>query len=264
MLIEMHSPFRDLDWRWRRAQRLTSRPTIDPDAMNAEDEWIRLAASMCHANVNGHDSPSSHGVAASVAAAFELHRAGGLECAVLQARLLAGESDEAIAAKSGIAPETVAAYEALHFNVRDRLAGRDWIVSRVLGLYPRTAEPRAEKTNLIRRYGYFGGPLLVDLWTAYFTGASLAEFGPDADVRAALDLLVKIWSEPVTDVAATLRGFSEYEKLLKRLRSRTANAAETPNNPLPLDLAAAISSDFRVELDFNEPAQTQEASTDAA
>jgi hypothetical protein len=68
----------------------------------------------------------------------------------------------------------------------------------------------------------------------------------------------------MTDVAATLRGFSEYEKLLKKMHSRTANAAETPNNPLPLDLAAAISSDFRVELDFNEPAQTQEASTDAA
>ncbi|HVX62144.1 MAG TPA: hypothetical protein VHC19_16115 [Pirellulales bacterium] len=232
----------------------------EPNAAEAEDEWIRLATSMANANVNVHDSPMSHGVAA----AFNFHRAGGLNRAVLQARLLAGESSQAIAAKMGMQPEAVDAYEALLYSVRDRLAARDWIASRVLGMFPWTAESRADKANLVRLYGYNGGPLLVDLWAAYFAGASLTEYGSDDEVRASLDLLVRLFEQPVADLASTLKCLADFQRLLKTVRRRAANATETPNNPLPLDLSAAIPSEFHVIPDFAEPAQTQVASTDAA
>lgn len=263
MLIEMHCPFRPLDWRWQRAQELANRPPADPEAVEPEDLWTRLAAIVPLADGKGRDSCEST-KAASAAAAIELHRTGGFACAVLQARLLAGESDDAIAAKMGVNSEVVAAYEALFYSVRDRLSARDWIMGQVLRLYPLTPESRSDKTNLLRLYGYCGGPLLVDLWTAYFTGGSLADYGADADVRAMLDLLVRLYEQPMTDLAATLRGLTDYEKLLNTARNRSANAAKTPNNPLPLDPSAAAPSDIRVDLDVVEPAQAQEASMDAA
>jgi hypothetical protein len=50
-----------------------------------------------------------------------------------RARILAGQSDEGVAARCRLAPETVHWFEARHFRVRDRLDAADWVAARVIG-----------------------------------------------------------------------------------------------------------------------------------
>jgi hypothetical protein len=251
-----------LDWRWRQTLELVRHPIAERDI---PDDWVRLAvATLCAPANNRRDSAFLDGKSEYITAAIQLHEAGGVTCAVLQARLLAGETNEAIAAKLGIAPETVEAYEALLFCVCDRLAAHDWVASQVLGLYPWLAASRADRMNLVRIFGYFAGPLAVDLWWAYFTGASLAEYGPDAEVRARLDLLARMWSQPMTDLSATLRVLAEYQKLLKTDRRRSASATVVSKDSPPLDISAAVSSEIHIEVETSDPAQTQGTAVDAA
>jgi hypothetical protein len=134
----------------------------------------------------------------------------------------------------------------------------------MLGLYPWLAASRADRTNLVRLFGYFGGPLLVDLWAAYFAGASLAAYGADADIRARLDLLVRMYECPLTDVTATFQILGDYTKLLKSERKQTAESAQTVEDPLPLDVSALVSAAIPPTPEVVEPAQTQEAAVDAA
>ncbi len=47
----------------------------------------------------------------------------------IEARILAGQSDDEIAAKTGCSPETVYWFEALHFCARDRLEYPGYVVT---------------------------------------------------------------------------------------------------------------------------------------
>jgi hypothetical protein len=79
----------------------------------------------------------------------------------VEAMLLAGESDEAIAEANGATPAAINLYEQLFFNVRDRLSNYNYIASIVLmdafmsGLGNRTPEMTA------KYFGYFGGPVIL-------------------------------------------------------------------------------------------------------
>lgn len=263
MLVnDAHDPLRPVNWRWREALGLACHPIVES---GPEDDWISLAASTLRATANRRESlPALRGRTESITAAIQLHEAGGLTCAVLQARLLAGESDEIIAAKLGIAPKTVEAYEALHFSVRSRLAARDWIAGKVLGLYPWFAASRADRMNLMRIFGYFAGPMLVDMWAVFFAGASLEEYGPDAEVRAALDLLVRTYQEPMENLTSTLKLLSELENLLKNARKEATNAPQTAENLPPVACSDAVQAEIQIAMDIEETAQAQETATDAA
>jgi hypothetical protein len=105
---------------------------------------------------------------------------------LIEARILAGQSDEDIAAELGTIPEVAEWYEALFFNVRDRLANHDWIVEEVL--YPamnrslqasmaREAKPKDQRQTplaqpfhdaTLKLFAYFGGPFVLDQVIAGF------------------------------------------------------------------------------------------------
>ena len=60
--------------------------------------------------------------------AYELHEHEDPDVRfVVEARILAGQSDEQTASVTGTLPETIYWYEALFFNVRDRLLAHDYI-----------------------------------------------------------------------------------------------------------------------------------------
>ena len=54
----------------------------------------------------------------------------------LEARILAGQSDDDISASMAVPPAVVAAFERSFFNVRDRLAAFDLILFHVIGYRP--------------------------------------------------------------------------------------------------------------------------------
>jgi hypothetical protein len=85
--------------------------------------------------------------------------------AVVEARVLAGESDQQIASRLGTVPEAIGWYEKACFDVRDRLRRPDFIASVI-----RRADPRASRVDEItaarcRTYkmlGYYGGSHVLD------------------------------------------------------------------------------------------------------
>lgn len=87
----------------------------------------------------------------------------------LEACLLARLSDSEVAERLPVEAKTVKLYESLFYNVRDRLDYQDYIAGTVLadtfmaGLPSRTPELTA------KYFGYWGGPLVLDLVTDCFT-----------------------------------------------------------------------------------------------
>lgn len=80
----------------------------------------------------------------------------------IEARILAGMDDESIAELYGTLPSTIAWYEMVFFNVRDRLNSRDWVQRIVLiPAILRGIEGRDEDAAW-KLFGYFGGPAVLD------------------------------------------------------------------------------------------------------
>ncbi len=78
----------------------------------------------------------------------------------VEARLLAGEPIEAIARKTALTPRAVATFEALFFNVADRLENRGYIIHIGVGLYTTPREP--DPGLAWRLFGLLGGPVVLD------------------------------------------------------------------------------------------------------
>jgi hypothetical protein len=89
----------------------------------------------------------------------------------VEAMLLARMSDEAIAEQSGVTPETVSVYEKLFFNVRDRLDNKNYIASEVLGNAFMAGLSNKSMELTAKYFGYFGGPLILELILDAFDGS---------------------------------------------------------------------------------------------
>jgi hypothetical protein len=120
--------------------------------------------------------------------AFSIHDHRGTDANVLsliEARLLAKQSDEEIAVDVPTLPAAIHWYEALYFNVRDRLMAHDWIMNYVLMPSFRqsheeataTADPLDEEMpgrptfrpiavpyydSTLKFFAYFGGRVMLD------------------------------------------------------------------------------------------------------
>lgn len=99
--------------------------------------------------------------------------------AILQSRILTGETDEEVAHRFATLPGVITWYERLFFNVRDRLTCHDWVVKSVLG----TAASRIANTDgshteyqrdlTYKLFGYFGGPMVLDVVISGFVAGEL-------------------------------------------------------------------------------------------
>jgi hypothetical protein len=80
--------------------------------------------------------------------------ASAMAVAQLEALILANKTPESISKQVGLSPESVTVYEALWFDVRDRLKFPGWISNRVIGTIHQgtigTLLP-----SLVRAYGYY-------------------------------------------------------------------------------------------------------------
>lgn len=80
----------------------------------------------------------------------------------IEAHLLARESNREIAFKNGCSLEVVEAYEQLFFNVRERLAHREYIVNVVMGEAVHRGLHERSYDLLWKLFGYAAGPCVLD------------------------------------------------------------------------------------------------------
>lgn len=164
-------PFSPPDWRWRRAVWLAEH---GPRRCPAREGALVVAAVRYL-----RDLGRGRGKAARADLAVRLPALAGavdLDLApepwprwVLEARLLTGEPCATTAAKCGLAPDTVDAYHDLFYCVRPRLEARGYILHTAIG--PRAHGPlgKDDRDVLLKLYGFFAGPHVLDALLDYFT-----------------------------------------------------------------------------------------------
>ncbi len=90
----------------------------------------------------------------------------------IEARILARQSDAEIGQTNGCWPQYIEAYEALFFNVRDRMDNRDFVLQSVLTPAFSRGFEAAEAGSLWKLFGYLGGPHVLDAMMSGFPGVS--------------------------------------------------------------------------------------------
>jgi hypothetical protein len=154
-------PFCPTDWRWQDAQRIADGrlPTwsdTDPGVLRVAS-YLRVASECA--------SPKAVALERrwpDLVRARELYEAGGLLRSLLEARLLAGQEDPAIAERLQLSPAVVACYESVYFNVREFLKASDWIHGRVLGMRSGSGFRHDELGAFWKWSAYVGGVGLLD------------------------------------------------------------------------------------------------------
>jgi hypothetical protein len=148
------SPKRPPDYRLQLATHLAGgravpEPWIDPWVRRARDHLLGVRTSGTVATPD------------DVGAAVALYRRGpAWRRTEVEARLLAGEPAEVVAAKTGVPDKVVEAYERLCFAVTDRLQHSGYIVHHAIKLHAPGAE--ANLGTHLKHYGYFAGPAVLD------------------------------------------------------------------------------------------------------
>jgi hypothetical protein len=175
--LRREAPFRPVDWRWQMARLL--REQSRRVSRRRDDEWVSLAKQFqtdlaaCRDDWQLLDLAEKY---PGVADARHMREDNGAECPrwEVEARLLAEDKPESIAARLALDPRAILAYEALFFNVQDRLHAQSWIVHTVMGrsIYANLTERQFDL--LWKMYGYFGGPFVLDALVTTFSNPTKA------------------------------------------------------------------------------------------
>jgi hypothetical protein len=172
------NPLRPPSWRWElaRAYAAAGAEEFDPGL----DPWVRRALAFQQAAARSEAAdPDAAAADVDVAAACRLRDAADARPRwVVEARLLARQDDGAVAARCGLTPGAVAAYEALFFAVRDRLDQNTYI--RHLAIGPQLYAPTADQDLgvVLKLFGYQGGPHVVDALVGALFGKAAPGYSP--------------------------------------------------------------------------------------
>jgi hypothetical protein len=89
----------------------------------------------------------------------------------VEAMLLANMPDQDIAEQAAVTAESISLYEKIFFNVRDRLSNKNYIASEVLGNAFMAGLSNKSMELTAKYFGYFGGPLILNLILDAFDGS---------------------------------------------------------------------------------------------
>ena len=96
----------------------------------------------------------------------------------IEARLLARQPFDEVGKACGIAPSVVEWYEALFFNITDRIEARDWIHQAILGPAALRSLVDQGRELSTKMFAYHGGPVLLEFLLTTFkdpTGPTVPE-----------------------------------------------------------------------------------------
>lgn len=193
LLITSTNPFRSPDWRWRRANEIheghglpTTRRRDGPQGY----KWISRALNFVKDYSNCRTDRQKAILAERRPDIFWAHWAwsnsSNPQRHSIEAQILARSDDYSIGFRCGLPPSTVETYEALFFNVREKLQHRGYILHCVMGQSIQRGITEREYDLLWKLYGYFLGPHIVAALESKFTNPTWCGT-PDAVGAAVLD-----------------------------------------------------------------------------
>jgi hypothetical protein len=176
-------PFREPDWRYKRVLQMVDSLDNPGRSTNRDDIWVRGLRNFILRYRNGNERArqrlefSNPGL--YFAYVIQERADDDYEVAfMIEARLLAQQTSEEIARESHTLPEAIDWYEALFFNVRDRIHSHDWVMKHVLmkAMLQGAARMKNDSDSKFSRdplaephwdaslkfMGYFGGPVMID------------------------------------------------------------------------------------------------------
>lgn len=169
--FEKFNPFRSPRWRFDRVLTLLDKKS-GPGSRTSwkkDDEFIKTARVFLRnyrsAKPDTYERESLFSENPGLYYANQIFEAEDEELrGVIEARILARQTDEEIADKICTLPSAVAWYEALFFNVRDRISNKDWVVRTIIGqeMLEHGVSSRIFHTTA-KMFAYFTGPLVLDL-----------------------------------------------------------------------------------------------------
>jgi hypothetical protein len=162
-------PWRPVDWRWQMAvwvaegRRRPEHPWVD-DRIRRASRFVAVLARRAYPN-------NQHLVRrfGAIAEAHRLHVAASQPVrAELEARLIAGQDDDAIAGKMGLSPAAVGTHHDLFYSVRELLAAEGVVLGVIYqGPYHRQLTD-GDRDVILRLIGFYAGPLMIDEVLAYW------------------------------------------------------------------------------------------------
>ena len=185
----VENPFLPPDWRWRRARFRVE--TKSRRQLRQDDDWTGRAKRFLR--LATRDEAKAFRSDPELGAAWHFSASGGLKRAEVEARVLARQSPDEIAAACRLDASVVELFEMLFFAVRDRLNSPSWIQHNALG--PKTWEPlqRDDIAWVWKAFGYFYGPVAIAELINAVNHAELLQIGLDAYLlpHSLLDLGLK-------------------------------------------------------------------------
>lgn len=160
--MQKHNFFRPLDWRWQAALRIAVRPrrksdrVADPEVL----DLVRFVREEDRPSRSKHESEQNDRWS-DLRQAIVVQDQAGLRRDEIQARILAGETDDAIGHRCALSPGAIGWFEKAFFCVRDRLAAGDWVAAIVLGGW--RPYLRSDIGRVWKAMAHIGGPSILDL-----------------------------------------------------------------------------------------------------
>jgi hypothetical protein len=243
MLLHPQHPCRPVDARWQRVTDLTGRG--EPANHKWDDDWVRRGLDYLNRLRACRDDADRDRLARAVPdidAAYRLHETPDkLTRGILEARILARQGAEEVAADRGLTPAAVTAYEALFFSVRGKLDAQLYILGHAIGPRLWYGATEDDVDVLLKWAGYIRGPALLDVMVRYFTsawkvpehltglsGGELQELYLMLGVRTLL--LIQATTTTALDVLRMFRFvelFEEFEGFIKSLPVEPASGSLT-------------------------------------
>lgn len=166
------NPSRVVDWRWQRACQWGEdpcdalKPRVRRDGRDGS-KWINKAIRFKALYDETEDDKDRACLSDQFPAMFWAHSIyqddGNPQKYAIEAYILAREKDHEVGFRAGCAPEIVEAYEAVFFNVRDKLRHMSYIINVVLGDAIHRGLHDRRYDLLWKLCAYQGGPYVLDM-----------------------------------------------------------------------------------------------------
>jgi hypothetical protein len=191
LLLSPKNTDRPVDARWRRVADLARRRRHPWGRW--DDDWVRRGlryVNRLRACLGNADRARLAAEMPDVDAACRLHlTTDKVARGALEARLLAGQSVEEVAACCGLTPEAVTAYVRLFFDVLGSLRARSYILIHAIGPKHFHGLTEDDPDVILKWAGFVKGVALLEPLTRYFTLGWRVPEQPDSLSRDELDEL---------------------------------------------------------------------------
>ena len=214
--IHFQNPTRPPDWRWLRAVGIADEQAQRPTSRRDGEEnilWIRKAALFKQEYDAAREPLQQMTIIEKYpeilwAYNYYANPANLTSRYIVEARILAQQTNREIAYAEGATEGTIAAYEQLFFSVRDRLFNADYIYHKVMGGSLQTSLSSADYGILWKLYGYVGGPFVLDAISRRIANPSWVS-RPDEVIAFFHDVTVGTMKSKAAIAAATIPVNSE-------------------------------------------------------